>query len=221
MDNISFLDMVLRLGAAVALGGLIGLEREAHERPAGLRTHILVCMGATLFTLSSYMLAGGRFDPGRVTAQIVTGIGFLGAGTIIHQGSIVRGLTTAASIWTVAAIGVAVGIGGTMLYLAIIATIFVIVTLTMVGGVERYLLMKPHERTLSIRVRGDGNALCTVLDILGKHGTEVRMIGSSETAEGMRNITVKMSVPRNFNETQVGTELAEHENVISYTWRQA
>jgi putative Mg2+ transporter-C (MgtC) family protein len=108
--------MLLRLGMSAFLGGMIGLERETHGRPAGLRTHTLVCLGSTLFTFCSYAIAQPGNDPGRITAQIVTGIGFLCAGTIIHEGSIVRGLTSAASIWTAAAIGVAVGIGGQMLY---------------------------------------------------------------------------------------------------------
>ena len=121
MPDSNLWDMILKLVVSLALGGAVGLERETHGRPAGLRTHILVCVGSTLFALCSYTVAGTRFDPGRISAQIVTGIGFLGAGTIMRQGSVVRGLTTAASIWTVAAIGVAVAIGGEMMLVAIAA----------------------------------------------------------------------------------------------------
>ena len=105
------LEMVLRLLLAVALGGIVGWERQMAKKPAGLRTHLLVCIGATLFTLASvYGFEGG--DPARVAAGIVAGIGFLGAGTIIRSGEgILVGLTTASSIWAIAAIGMVAGAG--------------------------------------------------------------------------------------------------------------
>ena len=113
-------ESLLRLALAAALGGLIGVEREIREREAGLRTHLLVALGSALFTIvSAYgfhaFLASGesvvRADPTRIAAQIVTGIGFLGAGAIIRQGLSVRGLTTAATLWVVAAVGLAAGAG--------------------------------------------------------------------------------------------------------------
>jgi putative Mg2+ transporter-C (MgtC) family protein len=114
-------DLVLRVLGAAVLGGLVGLERELRSRPAGFRTHILVSLGACLFTMAgaygvSAFFAGDvppdlRFDPTRVAAQVVTGIGFLGAGAIIRTGSNVQGLTTAAALWVTAAIGLAVGLG--------------------------------------------------------------------------------------------------------------
>jgi putative Mg2+ transporter-C (MgtC) family protein len=105
------LEMVLRLLLAVVLGGIVGWERQMAKKPAGLRTHLLVCIGATLFTLASiYGFEGG--DPSRVAAGIVAGIGFLGAGTIIRSGEgILIGLTTASSIWAIAAIGMVAGAG--------------------------------------------------------------------------------------------------------------
>jgi putative Mg2+ transporter-C (MgtC) family protein len=113
-------DNLLRLGIAAGLGGLIGLEREMRDREAGFRTHILVCVGSALFTIVSaygfrdFLVSGDqvvRADPTRIAAQIVTGIGFLGAGAIIRQGLSVRGLTTAATLWVSAAIGIAAGAG--------------------------------------------------------------------------------------------------------------
>jgi len=104
--------ILLRLTVAAALGGAIGLERELRERQAGLRTHLVVCVGSALFTLvSAYAFTSPRVDPTRIAAQIVSGIGFLGAGAIIRQGLSVRGLTTAATLWLVAAIGMASGAG--------------------------------------------------------------------------------------------------------------
>jgi len=104
------LESLLRLLVAVLLGGMIGLERQAHGRPAGLRTHILVCLGSALVMVITQAF-GPNVDPGRAVAGIVTGIGFLGAGVIVKSEEIVRGLTTAACIWFVAGLGVVIGQG--------------------------------------------------------------------------------------------------------------
>jgi len=169
-------EMLLRLLISALLGSLIGLERETHGRPAGLRTHTLVCLGSTLFTFCSYAIAGPGNDPGRITAQIVTGIGFLGAGTIIHEGSIVRGLTSAASIWTVAAIGVAVGIGGQMLYVAIACSLAVIVVLHLVARLEKRLVGKRSERILVVTVTDRGNSVLRVIGALAEHGVQMKSL---------------------------------------------
>lgn len=106
------IEMVLRLLLATALGAIIGYERERAGKPAGVRTHILICLGSALFTIASIYGFGVATDPARVAAGIVTGIGFLGAGAIIHrEGGLVAGLTTAATIWAVAGIGLAAGAG--------------------------------------------------------------------------------------------------------------
>ena len=120
--------MLLRLLLAAALGAVIGYQRERAGKPAGLRTHVLICVGAALFTIASLYGFGAGADPARVAAGIVAGIGFLGAGAIMRTGEgIVAGLTTAATIWAVAAIGLAVGAG---LYLAsAVATALTLVVL--------------------------------------------------------------------------------------------
>ncbi len=110
-------EMLLRLVMAVLAGGLVGLERERQDRPAGLRTHTYVCAGSALVTLVSIEMAGGKADPTRVAAQIVSGVGFLGAGTIFRSGNAVRGLTTAAGIWVVSGIGMAMAAAGWKLIL--------------------------------------------------------------------------------------------------------
>ncbi len=117
------LDLVLRLVIAAIMGGLIGYERQRAEKPAGFRTHLLVCVGSALFTIVSLNGFGMLSDPARVAAGVVVGIGFLGAGTILRGGKGITGLTTAATIWAVAAIGVAVGTG---LYLPAITTAVII-----------------------------------------------------------------------------------------------
>ena len=118
-------ELIIRIFISVILGGLIGFEREITHKPAGLRTHIFVSMGACLFTISSFYLlpesAAGTYDTARIAAGIVAGISFIGAGSIIASGADVRGLTTAASLWVVASIGLMIGLGNYVL--PIIATI--------------------------------------------------------------------------------------------------
>ena len=118
-------DVIIRLALSLLAGALIGLEREKSKHPAGLRTHMLVCVGSTLLTLISVDVFPQ--DPARVAAGIVTGIGFLGAGTIFRDKNNVRGLTTAASIWSVAGVGLALGAGA--YFIAATATIAILLTL--------------------------------------------------------------------------------------------
>ena len=130
---------VFNLVLAALLGGLIGLEREAKHRPAGLRTYMLVSTGSALFTILSitaFPTEGGPRDTARVAAQIVSGIGFLGAGTLWRSDDMVKGLTTAAGLWVVAAIGMAVGAGYGLV--AACATVLVLIILTGMLRVERF-----------------------------------------------------------------------------------
>ncbi len=130
------LEMVLRLLMAAVLGMIVGFERLHSHKPAGLRTHMLVCIGAALFTVVSIYGFGSGSDPSRVAAGIVAGIGFLGAGAIIHaQDGGLHGLTTASSIWAVAAIGMAAGTG--MYIVAAVATGIVLVVLYVMKRVEK------------------------------------------------------------------------------------
>lgn len=138
-----YLDIVVRLAASLVVGGLIGLERSYHGRPAGFRTHSLVCLSTSLLMLVTVYetrwfpsIAQGRIslDPTRIAQGIMTGIGFLGAGTIIKDGLSVRGLTTAASIWTTAAIGILIGIG--FYFPAVIASILTFGTLSVFRWIE-------------------------------------------------------------------------------------
>jgi putative Mg2+ transporter-C (MgtC) family protein len=129
------LDLVIRLMVSAMAGGLIGWERERREKPAGFRTHILVSMGSTLFTILSIYAFGAGTDPARVAAGIVLGVGFLGAGTIIRgDGGRIVGLTTAASVWVVAAIGMAIGTG--FYLLGIFSCLFVFIVLLLFTKIE-------------------------------------------------------------------------------------
>ena len=129
------LDLAFRLIVAAILGAIIGIERERHEHPAGIRTHMLVSIGSAAFTVLSIYSFGEGSDPGRVAAQIVTGIGFLGAGSILKGGGTVHGLTTAASLWVVAAVGMAAGAGAWGV--AVATTIIVLISLWPLQEIER------------------------------------------------------------------------------------
>lgn len=130
------LELTARLVVALVLGAVIGWERELQRMPAGFRTHALVSLGAAIFTVvGAYAFVGSNPDPTRVAAQIVSGIGFLGGGAILHYGGTVRGLTTAASLWAVAAVGMAAGAG--LLVMATISTALIIVALEVFQRLER------------------------------------------------------------------------------------
>jgi putative Mg2+ transporter-C (MgtC) family protein len=136
-----------RLALGLVLGAMIGFERELHRQPAGFRTHSLVAVGAALFTvISAYGFAGDSVDPTRIAAQIVSGIGFIGAGTILQHRGNVRGLTTAASLWSVAAIGMAAGAG--LIVIAVIGTALILIVLALLDRVEalaRRIMRLPPE----------------------------------------------------------------------------
>ena len=167
---------LLRLAVAAALGALIGLERELDEKSAGLRTHMLVSVGSALFTLVSafgfrdFLTSGGnvvRADPARIAAQIVTGIGFIGAGVIFRQGFNVRGLTTAASLWLVAAIGMAAGAG----YWAgaVVATVAALVSLRPLEWIKNRYLPRRAGHLLEVEL-AEGASAGSILEGLERLG---------------------------------------------------
>lgn len=155
------LQIFLKLGIAILLGGIIGLERELRDHPAGIRTHILLILGAVLYAEISRGYSGG--DPSRVTAQIVTGVGFLCAGTILRTGTDVKGLTTAASLWATSAIGVAVSLGGPFMMVAVVATLFSLVTLSGVAKLEQRFFPQSQTHLLTL-VLEKPESLVTVLE---------------------------------------------------------
>jgi putative Mg2+ transporter-C (MgtC) family protein len=170
------LDLLGRLTLAAVLGGVIGLEREFHGKPAGLRTNILICVGAALLMDISRTVAAaavvGPADPGRIAAQVVSGIGFIGAGTIlVERGSIV-GLTTAATLWVVAAIGLAVGAHSYVP--AVGTTLLVVVTLIFLGTVEDFVFKRRTSIDLEVTTDPSADVLASIVDHLHEHGLKVR-----------------------------------------------
>jgi putative Mg2+ transporter-C (MgtC) family protein len=163
------LELLLQLALGTLLGGVIGLERELKGKPAGLRTNMLICVGAVLFTNLSLQLSESRGDPARIAAQILPGVGFIGAGTILHLRGSVTGLTSAATIWLVAAIGMALG---SRAYVdAVGTTVLVMVVLHVVGLAERALQRRLAYSRLTIHTRAD--AFEQVIDVVRKSGLEI------------------------------------------------
>lgn len=181
------LDLLLRLLLAAVLGGAIGLEREVSSKPAGLRTNLLICVGAALLTELSIFVARvadpmtTTADPARIAAQIVSGIGFLGAGTIIQARGSVVGLTTAATLWVVAAIGMAVG---AQAYVeAVGTTLLVIIALILLGRVEGHLIRQRAEHEIRVSVEPTSELLRTVEERLSDAGLRVEAIEIEKGAE--------------------------------------
>lgn len=165
---ISTLETAIRIVLALVLGGAIGFEREMQGRPAGLRTHALVSSGAALVMLvSSYGFPEGVGDPGRIAAQVVSGIGFLGAGAILRDGTDIRGITTAATLWIVGMIGLASGNG--YYFAAVLTTVLCLATLVLLTKVEKKMGKKSYKLTLICE--STQQVLRTVIEICEKNDT--------------------------------------------------
>lgn len=176
-------DLLAKLGFSILCGGLIGLEREFSDKPAGLRTNILICTGSMLFTVASSLAAGASGDPGRVTAQIVTGVGFLGAGTILHSRGRITGLTSAATIWVVAAIGVWIGLG--RYPAAVQATLCVLVVLALLHLPEKHIGGQPPDfGRLRLSMSDSPEALLRVTEVFRRHGIPVERIDTAADEKG-------------------------------------
>jgi len=224
LPELSWADVLVRLVVAGILGGAIGAERELREHDAGLRTHTLVAVGSALFTIvSAYAWTdfnfsarnGITYDPTRIAAQIVTGIGFLGAGAIIRQGLSVRGLTTAASLWVVAAIGMASGAG----YYsgAVITTVVVLLSLWPLRILARRIVerIRPGELRLEGELRANESP-SVLLESLESRGVAVRAF-EVEDARDRRRVALDVRVEDAPPEA-VTAELMRLEPVLGVRW---
>ena len=222
--SISDGEIVLRLVVTVLLCGAIGLERESRGQAAGLRTHILVGVGAALFTLvSAYAFQpddeGTTVDQTRISAQIVTGIGFLGAGTIIRQGLTVRGLTTAAALWIVAAVGMAVGAG--YYFGAIAATVIILISLIGFRRLRPGLLTRLRTDFVLLEVlAAEGTELGGVLTALGRQGARVESMESARETDGYE-FRLEVLVPPHANLDAAMEEIRRVEGIRAAEARRA
>lgn len=195
------LDLAFRLLVASVLGAVVGFEREIHEHPAGMRTHLLVAFGSAMFTILSIhgfvdVLApaqGTLPDPTRIAAQIVTGIGFLGAGAILKYGTSIRGLTTAGSLWATSAIGMAAGVGDAII--ALVGTAIVVFSLWPLNRiVER--LRSGADRTIRVRLQlGRLDALGSITKELAAHRVELSGLQSQRIGKNRYEVELEMRPP--------------------------
>ncbi|MCS7254128.1 MAG: MgtC/SapB family protein [Armatimonadota bacterium] len=192
-------ETVLRLALTIALCALIGAEREARERPAGLRTHVLVGLGSCLFMMVSIAIAvqsgNPGADPARIAANVVTGIGFLGAGTIWLRGDVIRGLTTAASIWATAAIGLCVGMG--WYFPAVISTLLTFASLTLLRLAERKWFGKGERYPVVMRCTYEPHPfaideILQSLTALKAHITRIEFTASTDGTERVARIAANL-----------------------------
>lgn len=219
--TITYFETTVRLLLTAVLCGLIGLERETRDQPAGFRTHILLGLGAALFTLVSAfgfpeftdaaLESNGRgvqFDPTRIAAQIVTGVGFLGAGAIIRRGVDVRGLTTAASIWSAAAIGMAAGAG--FYFGAVATTAVVLSTLYLLRWVRIFVVARFGMQfgVLTVDLEGSGEGFAGVTQTLEDHGIQVRST-DAEIGDGEASYSLQLRVPPGRNVQAMLSEISD------------
>ncbi len=194
-----YISMIIRLALACLLGGIIGFEREHVHRPAGFRTHILVCVGSALVMITSEYIyynfsSHVNTDPARLGAQVISGIGFLGAGTIIKEGISVKGLTTAASLWAVSCVGIAVGIG--FYGGAFIATAFIFITLVVAKKTQSKMAVKKSIR-LYVHTqikKGEVNQLSLIIQEMGVKIIKTDFISSERDGEMVLRFTLDPSM---------------------------
>jgi putative Mg2+ transporter-C (MgtC) family protein len=209
--------IVLRLFLAIILSGLIGIERESVRRPAGFRTHILVCVGSTLVMLVGiYIFEKYKYettlDPVRLSAQVISGIGFLGAGTIIRDGSTVKGLTTAAGLWAVACIGLAIGAG---FYLAaILTTVLVFITLLIFSNVEKYIKQRRNYIRVKLLITNKPGQLGKIGQVLGEINVNIVSIEFDSDSDDLVVVNMILKGPQDIDKTLIIERLSKIEGVM-------
>eukprot|EP01114_Cavostelium_apophysatum_P022018 TRINITY_DN7832_c0_g1_i1.p1 TRINITY_DN7832_c0_g1~~TRINITY_DN7832_c0_g1_i1.p1 ORF type:complete len:318 (-),score=30.29 TRINITY_DN7832_c0_g1_i1:68-1021(-) len=205
--TVDYGSLTLRLGFSALLSAAVGLERELESQPAGLRTHILVGVGSAMFTLvsaygfSEFARAGHNIDPSRIAAQVVSGIGFLGGGAIIKQGLDVRGLTTAASLWAVSAIGMAAALN--YWFPALISTALILFTLVVIKYAERIYWAKFNQHVIKIECV-DNHKLAKLVSLFALNAVQIQSITREEgnhTKEGHFRAIIRITLPKNMRST--------------------
>jgi putative Mg2+ transporter-C (MgtC) family protein len=225
LPTLNWDESLLRLALAAVLGGLIGVERELREREAGLRTHLLVALGSALFTIvgaygfHDFLESGEsvvRADPTRIAAQIVTGIGFLGAGAIIRQGFSVRGLTTAATLWVVAAVGLAAGAG--YYSAAVITTALVLIALYPLRILAYQILrrFRVEDGRLLVELPA-GTPPGGVIDEIERAGARINSVDVSQEGD-RRRLELDVVLPRDTPAPRLVARIADVENVAEVRW---
>jgi putative Mg2+ transporter-C (MgtC) family protein len=216
VDAPSSLELIGRLALALALGAVLGLERETRHKTAGLRTHSLVALGAALFTIAgAYAVIGPQNDPSRVAAQVVTGIGFIGAGAMIRSGFTVTGITTAATLWMAAAFGIAAAMG--LYVVSIVAGAMALVVVVTFGPLKPYVLFRRSRRRFEVQYRpghGTLDALLMGLESGGGRIMGVLTTESDDPSQGLRQTTIDVRGMAEVELAKVLATIADRDEVV-------
>ncbi|MEW8955527.1 MgtC/SapB family protein [Clostridium sp.] len=223
-------ETLVRIIMAVVIGGIIGYEREYKNRPAGFRTHILVCLGACIVSLiQSYSFYESisiiernpalsnviKVDMGRLGAQVITGVGFLGAGTILRDKGEIKGLTTAASLWVVAIVGLGVGMG--YYFLTISATLIVVIVLVSLKKFERKYMTAYHEIRLKIHHNTNENINKTIMNFFKKNNIKVISVGynvGQVESEGIIDTEYCLELNMSKDYDEIINELPKYKDIV-------
>lgn len=216
----SHIEGLFRLLLAVLLGGVVGLERERHGRAAGLRTHILVCVSAALvMSLSIFLHEKYQSDPGSIAAHVVSGIGFLGAGTILRFRVSIKGLTTAASLWAVSCIGLAVGAG--CYFSSVVATAVVLGALFwLTKMVEKILVHRDWFRILTVEMTGAFEGLQKIREVLAAYQAEIKDFNITKLETGNVALALELRLLSPREEEPILKELMGVEGVKRVFWKE-
>jgi putative Mg2+ transporter-C (MgtC) family protein len=211
---------IFKLLLSLIAGGLVGLNRERHKQPAGFRTHIIICVGATLLMMLSIYIPQTYFDfkngdPGRIAAQVVSGIGFLGAGAIIRLGTNVRGITTAASIWLISAIGLTIGAG--LYTISFVTVVIALFTLIVLERIEHWFFPQTMLKTLSI-IFNDNNYPGEAIKVIfkkAKISISDYSIDIHNNNDKLTKVSIIVKIPETTNLSGVINDINRLANVIS------
>ncbi|WP_066894164.1 MgtC/SapB family protein [Clostridium nigeriense] len=228
--NLTVKEIILRIVLALIIGGIIGYERELQNRAAGFRTHILVCLGATIVSLLQIDIGNKameiievnkslsdviKIDYGRLGAQVITGVGFIGAGAIIHTKGNIKGLTTAATLWIVACLGLTIGMGGYLI--SIFSTILIFITLVFLKRIEDKFISRNTIMVLEVRYLENENMNYEIDNLLEKKKIRIKRIEYYHQGNGSKEIYSKYIIckPRYVHLDEIIKELKDKNYIIS------
>lgn len=216
-DEITWETSAARLLISFIAGALVGIERELHNQPAGLRTHILISIGSTLVMLISVYIPQtfhSQADPARMAAQVVSGVGFLGAGAILKFGADIKGLTTAASIWAMAAVGMAIGAG--MFKVSVISVIVILFALTVMNFIEKRIFSQRTLRKIEIIIKQTDSRIISIQSILKSYGVRIISTGFERNiAEATDRFTFIVTITPSLDVQMLADNLGQQPGLLS------
>ena len=208
-------EIIIRISLSLVLGGLIGFQRELSRNSAGFRTHILVCIGACIAMITNeylyYQFPEAQLDVSRMGSYVISGIGFLGAGSILKDGFKVRGLTTAAGLWVVACLGLAIGAG--FYELALFGGLTVVFVLALLKLIESKFIPKRNMTEIDLQIKNTPGQLANALTIIGNTGVIIKDVDIQSSEEEWMDVTISTTIPNRAALMQLKVSLEKDENI--------